>query len=74
MIPKAELESNAVDFIKSMNQQGVVGLGAIIIFFDMKHGFPVIAGNVPRGQMEQILRDCLRSFSTLSVKTGEEPT
>ena len=64
MIPKQEMQDNAVDFIKALNGQGVVGLGAIVIFFDMKNGNPVIAGNVPREKMQFILNEMLRAFPT----------
>jgi hypothetical protein len=73
VIPKEELENNAVDFIRALNGQGIINLGAIVIFFDMKHGHPVIAGNVPREKMQVVLKEVLKAMPGLEVRSEQVP-
>lgn len=68
MIPRQEMQENAVEFIRALNGQGILGLGAIIIFFDTKHGAPVVAGNVPRAQMQMVLGEVLKALPSIEVR------
>lgn len=68
MIDKAEMQVNAVELIESLNAQNIPGLGAIIIFFDVTHGQPVLAGNVPKAKMRMILKEIIKALPSLDIR------
>jgi hypothetical protein len=69
VIPKEEMESNAKEFVQGINNSNIPNLGVIVVFFDTKHGSPVVAGNVTKERMAFILKEVGRALPSIDALT-----